>query len=305
MLEIAEDIGRLAPTAILFNYTNPENRVCLALHRHASVRTVGLCHSVAEAIDRCAVTLGRDRTDLDVHAAGLNHYTWFLSVRDARDGADLMPEFRQRWAEADGRPGPLSRLLYDTLGLAPAIDDDHVGEYLPWAADLIGTAGYDFERHERQAALERARLEAWAAGTLPVGPLLDEPSAEARVGHSAAQIIADIAARRTGRRPSFILPNAGLIDGLSPDAVVEVPGVVEAGQPGGIPVGRLPDPVEALLRHELAIQDLAVEAAVQGSRKLALEALLIDPVVGSARAARQFLDDILRAHREYLPRFWR
>jgi alpha-galactosidase len=54
----------------------------------------------------------------------------------------------------------------------------------------------------------------------------------------------------------------------------------------------------------MAIQDLAVDAAVEGSRELAMQALLIDPIVHSARAASAFLDDVLRVHRVHLPRFW-
>ena len=59
-----------------------------------------------------------------------------------------------------------------------------------------------------------------------------------------------------------------------------------------------------MVDRELAIQKLAVEAALTGSRELALQALLIDPVVHSLRAAEAFLDDILQAHRHYLPLFW-
>ena len=57
-------------------------------------------------------------------------------------------------------------------------------------------------------------------------------------------------------------------------------------------------------RHELAIQDAAVEAAVEGSRDLAMRALLLDPVVTDVHAAERFLDAILDVHRVYLPRFW-
>src|SRR5439155_980882 len=46
MAEIAEDIEALAPDALLLNYTNPENRVCLAIRRHTAVAAIGLCHSV-------------------------------------------------------------------------------------------------------------------------------------------------------------------------------------------------------------------------------------------------------------------
>jgi alpha-galactosidase len=303
VLEIAGDIERLAPTALLFNYTNPENRVCRAIQRHTSVRAVGMCHSVAEAIDRCASLLERDRAEIDARAAGVNHFTWFVSVRDARDGRDLMPELHARWHGSE-EAGPLVRHLLAAFGVAPAIDDDHVGEYLPWAADLIGTVGYDFDGHERQAAAVRDQLEAWGAGTLSVEPLLNSPSSEAAVDHGTPEIIADIVAGRTRRRPSFILPNARLIDGLPEDSVVEVPGVVEAGALRGLPVGALPEPIDALVRHEIAIQDLAVEAAVQGSRELALQALLLDPIVNSATGAEAFLQDVLRVHRPYLPRFW-
>lgn len=304
MLEIGHDVDDLAPSALLLNHTNPENRVCLAMRRHTSVRVVGLCHSVAEAIDDCARALGRAHDQIDVHAAGVNHFTWFLSIRDARDGTDLMPEFRRRTMAADSSRAPLSRLLFERLGIHPAIDDHHIGEYLPWAAEIIGTTGYDFEGHERRSRADVEMLNAWGSGDRPVEPLLAEPSQEARVDHSAAEIMADVIALRTRRRPSFILPNDGYIDNLPADSVVEVPGLVEAGLPRGVPVGPLPDHIAALVGHELAIQDAAVEAAVEGSRDLAMRALLLDPLVTSARAAERFLDEILRTHRACLPRFW-
>jgi alpha-galactosidase len=304
MVEIGCDVERLAPAALVLNYTNPENRVCLALRRHTSVRAVGLCHSVAETIDDCARLLGRSLADIDAHAAGANHFTWFLSIRDARDGTDLMPEFRRRTMAADSSKGPLNRLLFERLGVHPAIDDDHVGEYLPWAADVIGTTGYDFDGLEERSRRAAASLEAWGSGERAVEPLLAEPSGEAMARHGAAAVVGDVIARLTRRRPSFILPNDGWIDNLPADSVVEVPGLVEDGVPRGVRVGSMPEPVAALVRHELSIQDLAVEAALEGSRDLALRALLLDPIVNSARAAEAFLDDVLRTHRAWLPRFW-
>jgi alpha-galactosidase len=303
MVEIADDVARLAPGALMLNYTNPENRVCLAIRRHTSARAIGLCHSVAETIDDWAQRLGRARSDIDAHAAGLNHYTWMVAMRDARDGSDLLPEVRHlRRSHAEEQP--LGTLLAERFGLLPAIDDDHIGEYLSWAADLIGTAGYDFDRHDRRSRDDVAMLDAWGSGARSVEPLLAEPSHEAKVGHSAAEIMGDVVAGRTRRRPSFIVPNDGYIDNLPADSAVEVPGLVKGGQARGVPVGAMPEPVATLLRHELAIQDAAVEAARQGSRDLAMRALLLDPVVTSAAAAERFLEDALRIHRQWLPRFW-
>jgi alpha-galactosidase len=265
---------------------------------------IGLCHSAAEAIVRSARAIGRTQGEVDAHAVGLNHYTWFVQFRDARDGSDLLPDVH-RWAfGAESSVGPVGRLLLEHVGVLPAIDDNHIGEYLPWAAELVGTDGYDFDRHDRRSSDDIEALEAWGSGARPVQPLLDEPSHEAQVDHSSAGIIGDVIARRTRRRPSFILPNRGYIDNLPADAAVEVPGLIVDGVPQGVPVGPLPEPVAALLRHELAIQEAAIEAAIQGSRDLAMRALLLDPTVGSAAAAERFLEDVLAEHRRYLPRFW-
>jgi alpha-galactosidase len=304
MLEIGRDIEALAPNAVLFSYTNPANRVCLALHRYTTVRAVGLCHSLAEAIDACARVLGRPRDTIDAVAAGVNHFTWFVSVRDRVDGSDLMPELRRRTLAGDPEQAPLRRRLIEQLGSFPAIDDDHVGEYLPWAAALIGTAGYDFERHDRRSLADIDMLEAWGSGARPVDPLLAEPSQEAMIDHSAADTMGALISGRTLPRPSFILPNDGYIDDLPLDSVIEVPGLVEDGVARGVSVGALPEQVAALVRHELAIQDAAVQAAIEGSRDLAMRALLLDPLVTDVQVAERFLDAILDAHRAYLPRFW-
>ena len=304
VLDIGLDVERLAPRALMFNYTNPENRVCLALRRYTSLSVIGLCHSVAEAIDDCARLLDRGRDEIEVHAAGVNHFTWFVSIRDARDGGDLLPELRRRIAAAEAGRAPLRCLLVERLGTCPAIDDDHVGEYLPWAAEVIGTTGYDFDAFEERGRTAVATLDGWGSGDRSVEPLLATPSNEALVDHSAAEIMGDVIAGRTRRRPSFIVPNAGWIENLPLDSMVEVPGLVQDGVPQGVKVGSLPEHVAALVRHELAVQDLAVQAAVDGSRDLALRALLMDPIVTSVRAAERFLDDVLRIHRDHLPRFW-
>jgi alpha-galactosidase len=116
--------------------------------------------------------------------------------------------------------------------------------------------------------------------------------------------MAALVSGRTVRRPSFIIPNDGYIENIERDAVVEVPAVISDGTFRGMPVGRLAGPVASMVQREIAIEELAVEAAVTGSRAKALEALLIDPCVHSAKAAEAFLDDVLSAHRAYLPAFW-
>ena len=63
----------------------------------------------------------------------------------------------------------------------------------------------------------------------------------------------------------------------------------------------LPLAFAATLRHEVVVQQLVADAALLGSRDAALQALLIDPVVGSSRAAEAILGDFEVEHRDLWP----
>ncbi len=303
VIDICRDMERLCPAALLINYTNPEGRVCLAVRRHTGVRAVGLCHGVAGTVLWAAFLLERRLEDIELLAAGVNHFTWVTSLRDRRSGEDLYPEFRRRLGQQPPEVQPLSRLLFERFGLFPTTGDDHVGEFIGWAAEVIGTKGFDFAGQEAERTHLGRQLEVWNAGAETVGSLLSQPSRERALGISAAGLAADVVAGRSARKHSLILPNDGYIDNVDAGAVVEVPGVVEKGKVGGLPVGPLPGPIASMAAREVEIQELVVDAAVSGSRELALQALLIDPVVHSARAAEAFLDEVLFVHRPYLPSF--
>jgi len=50
---------------------------------------------------------------------------------------------------------------------------------------------------------------------------------------------------------------------------------------------------------------MAVEAAVTGDYGAALQALTLNPLVPSGKVAKVVLDELLEAHREYLPQFFK
>jgi alpha-galactosidase len=153
VVEIARDIERLAPDALLLNYTNPENRICLAVHRHTRVESIGLCHGVAETVPWLADALGMPREEIELQAAGANHFTWVTSLRSRNDGRDLLPELREALATPPAVDWPLCRMLFDRFGVMPTTGDDHVGEYVAWAAEIIGTRGYDFDAFAQRREL--------------------------------------------------------------------------------------------------------------------------------------------------------
>jgi alpha-galactosidase len=66
----------------------------------------------------------------------------------------------------------------------------------------------------------------------------------------------------------------------------------------------LPEGIAELCRRELTVVQLCVDAAFHGDRQLALQCLLLDPVITDLDVARQILEDYLTTYREFLPQFW-
>jgi alpha-galactosidase len=314
ILDIARDVEALAPKALLMNFSNPESRIGLALSRYTGLRFVGLCHGIGMAYDSIATITGLPADDLKAIAAGLNHFVWVLDIRRKSTGEDVYPILRAADASYDPTYYPLTRQMLRQFGLYPHPSDDHIGEYLPYAYEFCGLEGYDFEAADRSRVAGWERILRILRGQDPVplpeaeGGSAEEDMLEGRPrlkpsGEFAFSIIASTLANRHDLIEAVNIPNHGLIANVPDWTVVEVPAVAGADGVRGVQVGALPAGIAALLNTQAQVQNLAVEAAVHGSRELALQALLADPVVQSAEAAERTLDELLRVHAPYLPQF--
>jgi alpha-galactosidase len=307
VLGICRDVERLCPDALVLNFSNPEGRLCLAATRYTRLQFVGLCHGIEMTRSVVAAALDLAPVDVDPVASGLNHFTWVSQLRHAETGQDLYPAFRsaienRQIAEAGGPvygwQVELCRYLMRTFGLWPSPSDDHVGEYLAYAWEYCGLEGYDFERARRRQAQEAHQLEAIVARGPAGEELLNGPFRE-----RAIPIIAGVLGNSQHRELAVNVVNAGLVPNLPDWAVVEVPATVDGSGVHGTPVGPLPEPIAAMCRTQIAVMDRAVEAGVHGDKGAALQALLLDPVVDSVRAAEDILEELLYAHRGLLPQF--
>jgi alpha-galactosidase len=93
MLDIARDVERLAPRAILLNYTNPMAMLCRAMQRETRVKVTGLCHSVQGSAMMLARWIGAPFNEIEYLSAGLNHQSWYLTYR--WNGEDAYPLIRR------------------------------------------------------------------------------------------------------------------------------------------------------------------------------------------------------------------
>jgi alpha-galactosidase len=293
VFDIVRDMEERCPQALFINFSNPENRIVLALGRHSRIRTIGLCHGLFMSRDDVARILDMPAAEVAVWGAGLNHFQWLLHIRRRHTGEDLYPRLRERELHYDPSFAPLTRRLFHAFGLWPTCSDEHLGELLAYGWEA-GEKGYDFARDEADREKLRSTIDAVLSGG-------DVP-AEWRTASSerGAAVIAG-AMHDEGRLiESGIVYNQGAIPNLPDDAAVEVPVMVDPAGVHPISLGPLPDAIAKLLLTQVNVQQLAVEAAVRASKEIALQALLIDPVVNSATAASSLLDELWEANRRYI-----
>lgn len=320
-LEIARDIEELCPEAMVMVCSNPLNRICLAMERYADLgQIVGLCHGAEMALylylNR---VLGIDGDDMDITAAGTNHFTWTLDLRRKSTGEDLYPLMEERLAQIESGAQPLSRKLLEVYGYFPACLDDHFGEYVPYAHEFCGLEGLDFggrldqeeKRWQYLSDLAEDKVQ-WDRYEQYLGDqavfseelrLDDLFKPRTWADTLAFPIIAAIESHVLHRMPAVDLMNDGIITNLPPGVFVEAPAVVDGSGIHPLCIGDLPKPLAAFCRRDVDQMELTVEAAVMGDRNLVLQAMLLDPVVDSVSAAEKVLEAMLEAHAQFLPQF--
>jgi alpha-galactosidase len=335
ILQIVHDMEQACPEAWFVNFTNPMIRICDAVNRHSRIKAVGLCHQIYAGYVMVGVALAKDlgievpegltglhaavdqhplqhrvREQIvplvDIRAAGLNHFTWILSITDRRTGEDLYPLFRKRFFELDPNFEPLTRDVFSIFGLFPVPGDTHLCEYLPWMSDpntkpweKYNIRLYDWDLMASVREFELYRLNEMANGDATIEGLLDTDS------EGALEMIENVAGAGNHYHLAANLPNAGQVNNLPYGATVETPVHVNGAGIQAVHVGALPEPIAELCRREIAAAQLCVDSVVEGSREKALQCLLLDPVVADIDTARRILDDYLTEYKEYLPQYWK
>jgi len=339
ILDIARDMERLCPDAWYINLVNPLIRLTLGVHRYTKIKVLGLCHqllwgyAMAAAIlsDRYGIPIPEGfhvHTDadnlphfipvaragfehLDIKAAGINHFSWIMDIRDRATGEDLYPLLRERWLTGYRRDfEPLTREMFAIFGLMPTPGDSHLCEFLPFVVDPVhkpwekyGLKLQSWEGNRRRRASRWELARSILSEETPVEKLrdmwqfniLEEPVAE---------MIEAITYNDNYYAQQLNIPNnGGLIPNLPADAIVEVPGVISGMGIQGLGFPPLPDGIAALCRRELELSSIIVEAAATGDRNLALQALLLDPMIDDLDTARAILNDFLTEFAEFLPQF--
>lgn len=324
ILDICDDIVKICPDAYVFNYSNPMSRICTTVHKkYPDLKFVGLCHEIASLERYLPKMLGTTYEELELRAGGLNHFSVLLSATYKNTGVNAYPEILEKskvffadvptysdyfsyllahgeYVDAEGSremmdieasrkwgERTLFKFILETFDLLPITSDSHLGEYLPWAYDVVDHKGIlDFYRYY-QEYLQHS-----------------DHKIELQVKERVACIMEGIIVDSGYVEEAVNIPNQGLygkyIDELPADIVVEVPAKIGKNGIQGISLGVLPVAYAGILQNQVAIHRMNAEAILTKSRKAVVQALLVDPVNSSARHLKEMVDTIIACQNNYL-----
>lgn len=312
MLDICADMKKYCPDAILLNYTNPMAMLCRAMQRETDIKVTGLCHSVQGTAEMLARWIGAPMNEIDYVCAGINHQAFYLKY--TRNGKDVYPEIRKAITENPDTYNEeiVRNEMYLHLDYYVTESSGHNSEYNAWfrkRPDLIekycthgtgwnpGIYGYILDAYSGRENTWRKETEDW----------LNNPEAiSLERGHEYAAYI--INAYMGGNAFEFNgnVPNKGLITNLPDDVCVEVPIVANQRGFNSIHVGALPPQIAALVNTSVAVEEMAVNAAITGNAREVFHSICYDPLTSAVLSLQEIKDMVqamLNKNAEYLPKF--
>ncbi len=321
--EIAEVVARRAPGATFVNFTNPVGLVTEAARRILGNRVIGICDAPLDLCKRVAGALGRPPEELWFDYFGINHLGWLRGVLD--EGRDVLPALL---ADPERLETFEEGRLFgaDWLRSVGMIPNEYLYYYYYNAEALEAMqAG-----RVRSAFLERQQAAFYAGNGSPAEALRDwrrthadresHYMEEAWTGREDA-MAGVVAARGPGDYGTLALnlvdglygdgyrvmildvPNRSSLPFLDEDAIVEVPCII--GRGGVVPaaIGSVPLDAQGLILSVRAAERAAIEAALSGSRGMAIKALAMHPLVPSVEVAGRILDGYIAGQPTLVERY--
>ena len=311
ILDIVKDIEELCPDAWLINFTNPAGMVTEAILRYTNFKkAIGLCNVPVNMVAGFAKMLNVDESQVTMQIQGVNHFIFATDV--FVDGVSRFDELLNQYAHLK---------LEDTIQMKNFVS-------LPYSPSFIkGLKAipcpyhnyYFFTKEQLEEELEQFKtgtvrgevvskteeelFELYSHEELQEKPEQLAMRGGAKYSDAACNLIASIYTNK-GDIQYVDVRNNGAIADLPMDSAVEVACRITANGPQPIATGALKLPISGYVQMMKTFERLVIEAAIKGNRDLAVTALNMNPLCPSDEIANTVIDELLEAHKDYLPQFF-
>ncbi|MFF2761967.1 6-phospho-beta-glucosidase [Bacillus altitudinis] len=310
ILDIVKDMEELCPDAWLVNFTNPAGMVTEAVLRYTNLKkVVGLCNVPIGIKMGIAKALDVDVERIEVQFAGLNHMVYGLDVY--LDGVSIMDQVldelgnpNSQWSMRNIEAKNWEPSFVKGLGVIPCPYHRYYYKTKDMLEEEQKAAQEKGTRAEVVQQVEHELFELYKDPDLSIKPPQLEKRGGAYYSDAACNLISSIYNDKHDIQPVNTV-NRGAIASIPAESAVEVNCIITKDGPKPIATGDLPVAVRGLVQQIKSFERVAAEAAVTGDYETALVAMTINPLVPSDEIAKQILDEMLEAHREYLPQFFK
>jgi len=332
ILPIIEDIQKLCPNAFVLNFTNPIQRICTAINKVSNIKFIGICHQIYFGYyilgtlfpEKVGVKLRENtrfvwdddfmyyhfnisdmaRKYFKIKAAGINHFTCMLDIREKESGEDIYGIVKDRMKDLPLEFEPLTQEIFRIFDLILVQGDCHIVEYLPYASNLVsGTfKKYDIQMYDFKWASGK-RDEMWEDIGLMINDKKEVDSLKDSRTERAEIIIDSIEKNSSFYEEAVNIPNNGNIKNLTDGAIVEVPAIISGSGITGLALGDLPKTMAELCNRQLVLNEMTVQAVIEGNIKLVYQLFALDPMIDSLDTAVKLADEYIKVNIKYLPSF--
>lgn len=310
ILDIVKDIQEICPDAWLINFTNPAGMVTEAIYRYTDFkRAIGLCNVPVNMVSGFAKMLNAKEEDVTMEIQGVNHFIFATDV--FVNGVSRFDELLDRYANLK-EEDTIQMKNFVSLPYSPsfikglkAIPCPYHNYYF-YTKEQLEEEQEQFKtgtvRGEVVSKTEDELFELYGHEELAVKPKQLEMRGGAKYSDAACNLIQSIY-NNTGDIQYVDVRNNGAIADLPIDSAVEVACRITADGPKPVATGALKLPISGYVHMMKSFERLVCEAAVTGDRDLAVTALNINPLCPSDALANIVVDELIEAHKEYLPQF--
>ena len=307
ILEICEIIQKKAPKALLLNFTNPSGLIMEAIQRYTpKIKAAGVCNSAfttkMEILQQLSDRDGVDYSaqDGELLTLGLNHLTWHFGFK--LKGEDIWDQVFRAYVQ-HLRTLPEPPFNPDFIERQQLIPNDYLEYYFQAPKKVALQNQWPPSRAEVVMEVEKELLVKYADQNLVAIP--DELMQRGGAYYSSVAVsMIESYWNDLGEIHIANVPHLGNVRGWEKEWVLELPCLVNKKGVHAIQTEPLPLYNYALLEQVKQYELLTVEAAVHGDRNAAVRALIAHPLGADEDNAEAVLEDMLKTHQRFLPRFF-